>query len=90
MRLNISFDDQDRTLYAELNPSEEPEEVSFLSILGKVEEAGYKNLTLNPKTISELQASAQQGKECKIALKTLIDATASMATLRAGKRDATS
>lgn len=78
MKLTIRFDDQNRTLYADLSQSEEPEAISFLSIKGKVEEAGYKNVTLHPKTISELLANVQQGKECTIALKTLVDATASI------------
>jgi len=79
MRLTIHFDDQDRTLYAELSLSEESETISSLSLTGKLEEAGYKNLTLPPQTISELLAHAQQGKECTIALKTLVDATVSVA-----------
>jgi len=78
MRLTINFDDQDRTLYAELSSSEDQGGISLLSIMGKVEEAGYKNLTINPKAISELLANGQQGKECKVALKTLADATASV------------
>jgi len=78
MRLSIRLNDQDRTLYADLNPSEEPETISFLSIKGKLEEAGFKNLTLDPKIISELLAHAQQEKECTIALKTLVDADVSV------------
>jgi len=78
MRLNIHFDDQARTLYADLSLSEESETISSLSLTGKLEEAGYKNLTLPPQTISELLAHAQQGKECTIALKTLVDATVSV------------
>jgi uncharacterized protein (DUF342 family) len=79
MRLTIRFDDQDRTLYADLSQSEESEMISNLSIKGKLEEAGYKSLTLDPKTISELLACAQQGKECTIALKKLADAAVSVA-----------
>ncbi len=76
MRLTISFDEQDHTLYAELKPSEESEEISLLSIKKRVEEAGYHNLTLNPQAIPEILTSVQQAKECKVALKTLVDATA--------------
>jgi len=78
MRLNFRFDDRDRTLYADLMPSEESETITSESIKGKLEEAGYKSLTLNPKTISEVLAKAQQGNECTIALKTLVDATVSV------------
>lgn len=38
-------------------------------------ETGFANLTINPKTISEVVASAQAGKACTIPLKTLVDAT---------------
>ncbi len=79
MRLTIRFDDQDRTLYADLVQSEESEAITLLSIKGKLEEAGYTNLTVDSNTISELIACAQQGKECTIALKKLADGTVSVA-----------
>ena len=79
MRLTIRFDDQDRTLYADLVQSEESEAITLLSIKGKLEEAGYTNLTVDSNTISELIACAQQGKECTIALKKLVDGTVSVA-----------
>ncbi|MEC4672819.1 MAG: FapA family protein [Nitrospirota bacterium] len=78
MQLTIRFDDQDRTLYGDLSPSEEPEAISSLSIKGKLEEAGYTNLTVDPKVIADLLAKALQGQECTIALKTLADATVSV------------
>jgi len=87
MQLTIRFDDQNRTLYADLSPSEEPEAISFLSIKEKVEEAGYKNVNLPPKTISEVLANVQQGKEGTFALKTLVDATAAI-TIDSDKRQA--
>lgn len=88
MRLTICFNDQDRTLYAELGPGEESEEISLVSINGKVEAAGYHNLTLNPTAISELLANVQEAKECKIALKILVDATVSV-VIASDKRQAT-
>ena len=82
MRLHIRFDDQDRTLYAELSPSEDSGVISSLSIQGKLEEAGYTHLNLNPKTISEVLAKAEQGNACTIALKTLVDATVTVEIAR--------
>ncbi len=79
MRLTIRFDDQDRTLFADLVQSEESEAITLHSIKGMLEEAGYTNLTVDSNTISELIACAQQGKECTIALKKLADGTVSVA-----------
>jgi len=82
MRLHIRFDDQDCTLYAELSLSEESDTISSLVLQEKLEEAGYSHLTLNPQTISDVLAKAEQGKESTIALKTLVDATVSVAIAR--------
>ncbi len=79
MRLTIRFDDQDRTLFADLVQSEESEAITLHSIKGMLEEAGYKNLTVDSNTISEVIACAQQGKECTIVLKKLADGTVSVA-----------
>ncbi|MDT7040942.1 FapA family protein [Candidatus Nitronereus thalassa] len=78
MRLTIGFNEQDRTLYAELTTNEESEEISMHAVKQKVEEAGYRNLNFPANAIAELLANAQQGKESTVALKTLIDATASV------------
>lgn len=78
MRLTISFDEKDHTLYAELSSSEESEEISMIGIQQKVEEAGYYNLTIPPNAIAELRTNSRLGNECKVALKTLLDATVSV------------
>lgn len=87
MRLTIRLNDQDRMLYAELSPSEDSEPITNISLKGKLEEAGFKNLTLDLKTVSELLANAQQNKECSIPLKALVDAAASV-TIGGDKREA--
>lgn len=87
MQLTIRLDTQDRTLYADLSSSEGSEPITGLSVKGKLEEAGYKNPTFDSETVSELLANAQQGKECSIALKTLVDATVSVA-ISSDKRQA--
>ena len=87
MRLTIVFNDQDRTLYAELTTGEEAEEISMLAVKQKVEKAGYHNVNIPANIINELLGNAQQGKESKVALKTLVDATASV-TLANDKQQA--
>ncbi len=87
MKLTIRFDHQNHTLYADLVQNEEPEIISGQSIKEKVEEAGYTNINLDQKTITELLANVQQGKECTIALKTLVDATV-VVTIASDKRQA--
>ena len=87
MKLTIRFDEKDRTLYAHLSPSENPAAISFLSVQQQLKEAGHTNLKLDPKVTSELLSNAQQGKECTIPLKTLVNATASV-TLGSDKRQA--
>jgi len=78
MQLHISLDTQEHMLYAELYSGEASEEVSMLSITEKLEEAGYRGLSLDAHVMSELLANAQENKECKIALKSLVDATVSV------------
>lgn len=78
MQLHISLDAQDHILYAELSGGEALEEVSMLSITKKLEEAGYRGLSLDAHVMSQLLANAQENKECKIALKSLVDATVSV------------
>jgi uncharacterized protein (DUF342 family) len=78
MQVHICLDAQDHTLYAELRGSEVLEEVSVLSITEKLEEAGYPDLSLDPHVMSQLLASVQEKKECKIPLKSLVDATVSV------------
>ena len=78
MQLHISLDTQEHILYAELRSGEASEEVSMLSINEKLEEAGYRGLSLDAHVMSQLLANAQEKKECKIALKSLVDATVSV------------
>jgi uncharacterized protein len=79
MRLTINFNEQNRTLYAELTTSEDSEEISMHAVKQKVEEAGYHNLNIPANAIAELLTNAQQLKEGKVTLKTLVDATVSVA-----------
>lgn len=78
MRLTVRFDDHDHTLYADLSQSAESEPITFLSLQGKLEEAGYGDLKLHPDTVAELLGQARQGKEGSMALKTFRDATVSV------------
>ena len=78
MQLHISLDPEEHILYAELRNGEALEEVSMLSITEKLEEAGFRGLSLDPHAMSQLLANAQENTECKIALKALIDATVSV------------
>ncbi len=87
MKLTIRFDDQNHTLYADLLKNEELEAISGQSIKEKVEEAGYTNINLDQKILTELLANVQREKECTIALKTLVDATVAV-TIASDKRQA--
>jgi len=78
MQLRISLDPEEHILYAELRNGEALDEFSMLSITEKLEEAGYRGLSLQSYVMSELLARAQENKECKIALKSLVDATVSV------------
>lgn len=86
MQFNVCFDEKDSTVYAELTPGD-GEPVSQLSLTVKLEALGYRNLRIPPDALKELIKNAQEETECKIALKTIIDATVSI-SISADKRQA--
>ena len=82
MRLTIRFDDHHHTLYADLSSGEETDDISFSSVQGKLQEAGYHHVHLHPKTINELCTNARQGKECSLVLHKVVDATVTQEVLK--------
>ncbi len=87
MRLTIRFDDHHHTLYADLSSGEETDDISFSSVQGKLQEAGYHHVHLHPKTINELCTNARQGKECSLVLHKVVDATVTV-TIGGDNREA--
>ena len=77
MPLAIYLDESDRTLYGEFTVAEtDSEAVTPALIRQQLEALGYANLAVNPQSVNQLCAAAGQQKALKVALKTLIDASA--------------
>lgn len=73
MQCNVFLDENDKTLYAELSPGSD-DSVSLLSLKLKLEEMGFGNIQIPINIIKEIVASFQAKTECRIAIKTLVDA----------------
>ena len=78
MQLHIVFDIEDHTLYAELQPDGELEDITELLVAKKLEEAGHGDIKIKENVLSQLKANFHEHKACKIALTDLIDATVSV------------
>ena len=72
MQLAFRLDEKNQTLYADLSPGHAPQPITSLTLQETLAETGDPGLKLDPKTVSEMIAKAQQGKEGSIAMKTLV------------------
>ncbi len=73
MQCNVFLDKNDKTLYAELSPGSD-DSVSLLSLKLKLDEIGFGNIQIPISIVKEIVANFQAETECRIAIKTLVDA----------------
>ena len=75
MALIVSFNEDEKALYAELTPDQEPVVLTPAHVQEKLVAMGYHCLKLDPMIVNTLCGAAQQNQPLKLLIKKLIDAT---------------
>lgn len=87
MQLSIYFNEDDRTLYGEVAPDDSVSEpVTPALIRQRLEQQGYPDLKINPQSVNQLCAAANNKQALTLPLKTLVDATVNITVSSDSKR----